>query len=174
MEEMPRNQDSWSRNCGCDSLLLGNRFVEGLSKSHKAAPTEYQLLGAVRDRCAQRRPGCAALWQRELRKALKCAETDPEDAIAILLSTDAEALDLFSETQEKGKWQPKQLLLLVALSPTSRQRASAACADLGLTMASVRIADGSGPSAAVLLQFMHYCNELAPALRTLRRHALAA
>eukprot|EP00439_Symbiodinium_sp_Y106_P023130 s1079_g2.t2 len=158
-----------------DSVLLGTKFVEGLSKSHKAAPTEFQLLEALRDRCSRRRGGTDSLWKRELRRSLKSWATDTQDAIAILLCTDAEAdaHDLFSEIQASGKWKPKQLLLLIASTTAGRQSAANACAEMGLILVPVRLAGGSAPSAATLLQFMHYCDELLPALRPARRRAIA-
>ncbi|CAJ1379807.1 unnamed protein product [Effrenium voratum] len=139
-------------------------FNDGLSSSHKAAPTERQVLEALQQRLRVAKPKSDAL-RRAVRSCVG------KSSLALMLS-EADGFDLFQGACS-GKWMPDHLLLLVCPPPMA-SAAAAACREESVPLAPVAMARNSAPSAVVLLQFMHYCGSLAPRLRHLRRTRLDA
>ncbi|CAK9067142.1 Uncharacterized protein SCF082_LOCUS34038, partial [Durusdinium trenchii] len=147
------------------TLAVGSKFVEGMSSSHRAAPTERQLLDALRERLetkAKQRPSAAAggegeQWRQGLRSSLKRFES----TTALFLSD--EGVDLFAATTSvvapRASRRRVERLLLIAPGDGLAAATRRLCdEELGAVVA-VSLAP-SAPSAVVMLQFMHYCGSV--------------
>ncbi|CAL1144725.1 unnamed protein product, partial [Cladocopium goreaui] len=163
------------------TLSLGTGFVEGMSRSHKAAPTERQLLEALQTRLQRKTPGP---WQKRLRNLLAKAAQADADGCALLLSH--EGWDPFAahastastaSTRKDGDVSVetvKGVLLMAAASPSLAEKLRKSCEEMELQTVPVSLAHQNAPSAVVMLQFMHYCNTLSPILQRLAAARCAA
>eukprot|EP00913_Durusdinium_trenchii_P023616 g22188.t1 len=141
------------------TLAVGSKFVEGMSSSHRAAPTERQLLDALRERLetkAKQRPSAAAGGEGE-QSSLKRFES----TTALFLSD--EGVDLFAATTSvvapRASRRRVERLLLIAPGDGLAAATRRLCdEELGAVVA-VSLAP-SAPSAVVMLQFMHYCGSV--------------
>ncbi|CAE8637339.1 unnamed protein product [Polarella glacialis] len=175
-----------------DSLMLGSAFVAGLSSSHRAAPTERQVLEGLVARCAKRRAkleqvACSdnsavavtssgdKAWSREVTKAL--AWGGPASAALIVAGStkpselpclpELSSLPQATSSRTAAPSAEHVVLLLPSGSSQGEAAATKACELAALPVALVNAAAGSAPSAVALLQFMHYCGRLQTALRSL-------
>lgn len=97
------------------TLSLGTSFVEGMSRCHKAAPTERQILEALQQRLETRKPGH---WQKRLRSLLERANASSA-APALLLSH--EGYDPFAAAAT-GICPPDETARVMHLRPHCRMR----------------------------------------------------
>eukprot|EP00434_Breviolum_minutum_P003815 symbB.v1.2.003358.t1/scaffold186.1/size279346/5 len=139
-----------------------------MSRCHKAAPTERQILEALQQRLETRKPGH---WQKRLRSLLERANASSA-APALLLSH--EGYDPFAAAAT-GICPPDETarVMLIASSPSLQNAVKETCSTIlqGETLVSLSLAEQYAPSAVVLLQFMHYCDALLPMLQRLRAQA---